>query len=142
MNGREGGHHHRNLSADQNDRSWRAAGRGGGLVVHVVAVACPSIVRWGVDAIATCGGVRVVGVVIETVGIKLHGGVGVGGDALGGGEGRVVADEEPSLLALEGCAGDLCELGSGNELRDLCPCNGAVFLVGQCHLLPQQHVLL
>lgn len=74
-------------------------------------------------------------VVVERVGVELHGWVGVGGDALRGGEGGVVTDEEPALLALEGCAGDLGELGTSDELGHFRPGYGPVLLVRECHLL-------
>jgi len=86
--------------------------------------------------------VCVISVVVETVCVELHCWIGVGGDALGSRESGVVVDEEPSLLALEGGAGDLRELGASNELGYLGPGDGAVFLVRQCDLLPQQHVFL
>jgi len=94
-------HRSHHLSADQDYIAGRAARRRGGLIIHVVAVVGSTIIcGWGIDAIAAGVGVGMVCVVVKTVGIELHGRVGVGGNALRRGEGGVVTDEEPSLLAL------------------------------------------
>jgi len=58
----------------------------------------------------------VVSVIVETVGVDLHRRIRIGGDALWSGESGVVADEEPTFLALEGSARDLSELSTSDEL--------------------------
>jgi len=83
------------------------------------------------------------GIVVEGVVVLHASSVRVRGDGLwGGDDGGVVADEHPPFLAFQGSAGDLGELGPGNELGYLRPGDLPAFLVGEGDLLPQQDVLL